>query len=357
MKERCLDTRHRTQDTRDPRPNPPPEGGGDQASSPSPLWPIGSLREGGNGRGAFGCDILFIVGPSAAGKSAVAVETAKRLNGEIVSCDAMQVYREIEIASDKPSPDMLRAVSHHLIGVVSIAEEFSVARYRELALAAIRDIQLRGKRPIVCGGSGMYMMTLLDGIFEGGEPDPAVRARLAEEAEKNGLLALFDRLRAVDPEAAAKISPNDLKRIVRALEVFETTGQPLSVMQKKRDGLWGKQEIRVCALTRPREELYARAEARVEAMFGQGLVEEVRGILAGKVSPMAERLIGIPEVRGFLEGGYGLDRAKYLMKLNTRHYIKRQMTWFRKDQRIEWTDIVSGQSAGDVAGIIEGKLK
>ncbi|MBF0387820.1 MAG: tRNA (adenosine(37)-N6)-dimethylallyltransferase MiaA [Candidatus Omnitrophica bacterium] len=281
-------------------------------------------------------DILFLAGPSAVGKSAAALEAARRFNCEIVSCDAMQVYREVNIASDKPAAEMIAAVKHHLLDVVSVEEDFNAARYRTLALLAIEDIRRRGRKVIVCGGSGMYMAALLDGIFAAVPIPEGLRESLLARARSSGLDAMHRWLTEIDPQAAARINPHDQVRIIRALEVFEATGMPISRLQKTRDGLWGKQPVAVVGLERPRAEMYARAEARIEAMFKAGLEDEVRGLLARKLAPAAARLIGIPEVKGYIDGEYGLDRAKYLMKLNTRHYIKRQMTWFRKDQRIEW---------------------
>lgn len=293
--------------------------------------------------------ILFIVGASAVGKSAVAFELARRLNGEVISCDAMQVYKEIHIASDKPSAQMQKSVPHHLIDVISVEEEFSAARYRELAVAAVRDIRARGKVPIFCGGSGMYMMAVLDGLFEGGGADPEVRHRLEREAEEQGLPSLYAQLRKVDPSAADKINPNDLKRIIRALEVFELTGVPMSVMQKKRDGLWGKEDIRIFVLDRERAELYRRVEARIDKMFDLGLVDEIRAVLAKALTPSVARLIGVPEVQGFIGGAYGLEHARELMKRNTRRYVKRQLTWFRKEKRAAWVEMEKDESAVSVA--------
>jgi tRNA dimethylallyltransferase len=294
--------------------------------------------------------LIFLAGPTAVGKSPVALELARQAGGEIISLDAMQIYREITIASDKPSAAMRRDVRHHMIDVISVEEPFSAAHYRRLALAAIGDVCSRGKVPVVAGGSGMYMMSLLDGIFEYGEIPSGIRERL--EAEPAA--ALYERLCQADPEAASRISPNDKRRVVRALEVFEATGERISGLQKKRDGLWGKAPVRIFGLSRRRDELYRRAEDRIDAMFGRGLVDEVRAVLLKKMTPSALGLIGIPEVRGFLDGDYGLERAAYLMKRNTRHYIKRQMTWFNKDGRIEWIGLGPGDSpAGIAAGILK----
>ncbi len=292
--------------------------------------------------------VVFLVGPTAVGKSAVAVDLAEFLHAEIISCDSMQVYREAVIASDKPSLVMRARVVHHLIDVVSVEDEFNVARYRELAVLAMAEIHARGKVPLIVGGSGMYMMALLDGLFEGGEVDPDVRAGLEARSTED----LYAQLNRVDPVAASKISPHDKKRIGRALEVFETTGVPMSEQQKKRDGIWGKYDIRVIGLERSREELYSRVEARIDAMFAAGLVDEVKALCMKKLSSTGSRIIGLPEVKGALDGAYDLERACYLMKLHTRHYVKRQMTWFRKDKRIEWLMIGPHETASSVAARI-----
>ncbi|MBF0570554.1 MAG: tRNA (adenosine(37)-N6)-dimethylallyltransferase MiaA [Candidatus Omnitrophica bacterium] len=298
------------------------------------------------------CSLIFIVGPTAVGKSETGLCLSRQINAEIVCCDAMQVYREIAIASDKPSLKAQSQVPHHLVGILSVTQEFNVARYRQLALEAIRDIQAQGKTPLIIGGSGMYMSVLLDGIFEGSNNRDGLREELTRELSSQGLKVLHDRLKALDPQAAAKIHPNDPQRIIRALEVAILTGEPISSLQHKREGLWGKTPIKIFALNRPREELYQRVQGRVEDMFAKGLVEEIRKVSELPLSNTARKIIGIPEVMGYLKGEHDLERAKYLMKLNTRHYVKRQLTWFRRDKRLTWIDIASNQSAGQVAEII-----
>ncbi|MBF0121949.1 MAG: tRNA (adenosine(37)-N6)-dimethylallyltransferase MiaA [Candidatus Omnitrophica bacterium] len=294
--------------------------------------------------------IVFLVGPTAVGKTAVAIELACQMNGEVVSCDAMQVYREAMITTDRPSQDMLKGVPHHVMGIVSVEEEFNVALYREVALKAIKDILARQKTPIICGGSGMYMMALLDGLLEGGAPDAEVRRHLEAEADKLGLKVLYRRLQEVDPQAAEKITSADRVRIVRALEVFESTGVPISMLQKTREGLWGRYHIRIFCLNREREELYARAEARIDQMFALGLEGEVKALLKHALTPTSSRIIGIPELRDYFSGVRSLGEAKELMKRNTRHYIKRQLTWFRKDKRLEWINAAPDAS---VVGVVE----
>ncbi len=299
--------------------------------------------------------LIFIVGPTAVGKSETGLCLAERLSAEIVCCDAMQVYREIAIANDKPSAEAIALVPHHLVDILSVTEDFNVARYRRLAVSAIQDVQARGKTPLIIGGSGMYMSVLLDGIFEGFAGED-LREELTQELLSKGPAVLHERLKALDPQAAVKIHPNDPQRIIRALGVALATGQSISSLQQKRKGLWGKVPIKIFALNRPRQDLYQRAEARVDGMFAKGLLEEIKRVESLPLSLTARKIIGIPEIMGFLKGEHDLERAKYLMKLNTRHYVKRQLTWFRRDKRLTWIDIASGQSSAQIADIIAGHL-
>lgn len=282
-------------------------------------------------------NILFIVGPTGVGKSAAGMCLARNTGGEIVSCDAMQVYREINVACDKPSGYDRASVPHHMIDVVSVTEEFDVSKYRAQAASAVEDILTRGKLPIVVGGSGLYMSVLLDGIFDGGSKNDELRRDLEERAAvPEGCRELHGQLAAQDPDAAAQIHPNDAKRIVRALEVVITTGAPISALRRQRAGFSGKYNVHVYGIERPRAEMYRRAEARIDHMFAHGLVDEVASLDGLPLSRTAATLIGVPEVKGYIKGDYDIERAKYLMKLNTRHYVKRQMTWFRRDQRVQW---------------------
>ena len=283
--------------------------------------------------------IIFIVGPTAVGKTEAGILLAQKLKGEIISCDAMQVYKEITIASAKPTTNELAKVRHHGLNLVSVTEDFNVAQYRKEAVGAIEDILTRGRQPIVVGGSGMYMSVLLDGIFESPASHEALRGQLQDQLKLQGAQALYERLKGLDPQAALKIHANDTKRIVRALEVFLSTSQPISKLQRQRQGLWGQYPIKIYALNRPRAELYQKVEARIDQMFKDGLAEEVKELSKLTLSSTAKTLIGIPEVHGYLQGQYDLGRAEYLMKLNTRRYVKRQLTWFRRDKRLEWVDV------------------
>ncbi len=292
--------------------------------------------------------IIFIVGPTGVGKSAVALELALIINVEIISCDAMQVYREAVIANDKPSSEDLAKITHHAVDCVSVTEDFDVVQYRKRAVAAIEDIWQRGKIPLVVGGSGMYVTIMLDGIFESAGQDPLIRQQLEDDAKVQGSLKLHARLKKVDPEAAAKISPTDERRLVRALEIYLTTRKPISQVQKDRKGLWGKYDIKIFALNRERAQLYERVNARVDQMFARGLIDEIKYLKTLKLSRTAQGLIGLPEVGDFIDGKLSLDEAKDAMKMNTRHYVKRQLTWFRKDQRLNWI-MIRQESPGDIA--------
>ena len=293
--------------------------------------------------------LIFILGPTAVGKSEIGLCLAQRLNAEIICCDAMQVYGEISIANDKPAPKARAEVPHHLVGIVPVTEDFNVARYRELAVSVIGDIQARGKTPLIIGGSGMYMSVLLDGIFEGIAAGEDLREEISQQLDREGCAVLHEPLKALDPQAAAKIHPNDPQRIIRALEVALSTGQSISSLQQKREGLWGSVPIKIFALNRPRQELYQRVEARVEDMFVKGLVEEIKSVSTLPLSLTARKIIGVPEIMGYFKGEHDLERAKYLMKLNTRHYVKRQLTWFRRDKRLTWIDIKQADTNESIA--------
>lgn len=299
-------------------------------------------------------DIIFIVGPTAVGKSEVGFYLAKRLDGEIVSCDSMQVYREINIASNKPSPETRRAVPHHMIDIVSITESFDVARFNVLARRAIEGIEQRRRVPIVVGGSGLYMQVLLDGIFEGGQRDEAFRRRMWALAKEKGPEVLHGMLTGVDPEAARKIHPRDIKKTIRALEVCQRQGRPISEAQKDRRGLWEEKKVRVFALNQDREHLYAKINQRVERMAGEGLLEEIQRLKDWPWSQTARGLIGVKEVLDFFNGKGTWTETLALIQRNTRRLAKRQLTWFRRDPRIEWVDVPEDGCLSSVAERIYG---
>ncbi len=283
--------------------------------------------------------IIFIVGPTAVGKTEIAAELARYMPVEIISCDSMQVYKGMDIITSKPSQPLVKNIPHHLISGVPVTEDYDVSKYRKEAIGKIKEILKKGKTPIFVGGTGLYMSVLIDGIFEVKTENPGIRKKLYREIEVKGSNYLHDKLKKADPEAALRIHPNDTKRIVRALEVFESTGQPISKLQKERKGLANEYDIRIFCLNMERDKLYQRIEERVDKMFNKGLMEEVKKLLKLKLSRTASFAIGIKELKGHFDGLYDLEEAKNLIKKNTRNYAKRQLTWFRKDKRIKWIEV------------------
>jgi tRNA dimethylallyltransferase len=231
------------------------------------------------------------------------------------------------------------SLPHHLIDFISPEKEYNVFRFRREAVKKIREIVAKGKTPLFVGGTGLYMSVVIDGIFKGGGENPAVRKKLYKQAEKSGGGYLHSRLKKIDPEAAAKIHPHDARRIVRALEVYYTTGKLISLLQKQRKGIAGEYDVRIFCLDPDRAKLYERIDRRVDRMFTRGLVKEVKELLRGRLSRTAEKAIGIREVGEYLEGHMSLAEAKNMMKRNTRLYAKRQLTWFRKDKRTRWIEV------------------
>jgi len=283
--------------------------------------------------------IIFIVGPTAIGKSEAAVYLAKKIGAEIISCDSMQVYKGMDITTSKPKPALRNKVKHHLLGVIPLSRDYDVSAYRKDALKKVKEIVSRGKVPLFVGGTGLYLSVLKDGIFEEDINDKPIRDKLYRIAKGRGSLYLYDQLKKVDPDAAEKIHPNDTKRIIRALGVFKATGKPISALQKKRQGLRDEYNLRIICLNMERSKLYKKIDKRVDLMFKDGLIKEVQGILKKDLSRTASFAIGLREVKGYLKGDYGIEEAKARVKLNTRRYAKRQLTWFRKDKEIIWINL------------------
>ena len=284
-------------------------------------------------------DILVIAGPTASGKTAVGIELAQRLNGEIVSADARQIYRFMDIGTAKPTPEERTATCHHLIDFVNPDEDYSAGQFSEDASDVIRDILRRGKMPIVVGGAGLYIRALFDGFSPMPKIPIEIRARLKKEG-REGLPKLYERLCEVDPEWAAKIQATDTQRILRGLEVYEASGKPLSEHQK----VPPKPPIRHTAsyfgLYWEREALYDRINARARLMLENGLIEEAASLRdRGYATDLnALNAFGYREIFQYLDGETTLDRALANLQQGTRRYAKRQMTFFRKDERILWVD-------------------
>jgi tRNA dimethylallyltransferase len=272
----------------------------------------------------------YLTGPTASGKTAVAIELARRLNAEIISLDSMAVYRGMDIGTAKPSISEQREVAHHLIDVVEPSESYSVAQYRDAALRLIAEIDTRGREVLFVGGTPLYLKAMLRGIFEGPPADWPLRRRLTQEA-RDDPAALHRRLSEIDPAAAARLHANDTRRLIRAIEVYEATGSPISSLQREFETGRRADECRVFALEWPRAELNERIDRRVEAMFHAGLVDETQRITqAGKpLSRTARQAVGYREVLEHLAGNLDLEATIELVKLRTRQFAKRQMTWFR----------------------------
>lgn len=282
--------------------------------------------------------LTAIVGPTAVGKTALAVAMAARIGGEIVSADSRQIYRHMNIGTAKPTPAERAAAPHHLIDIRDPDEEFSLAAYQELALTAIGEIAARGRTPLLVGGTGQYLAALLEGWqIPRVAPQPELRAALEREAADLGSAALHARLAALDPAAAAQIPPTNVRRVIRALEVHAVTGEPISAQQTRVPPPFA---VRTIYLTRPRDALYARADARVEAMLAEGLLAEVVALLArgyGWELPAMSSL-GYPQLRPYLEGGASLEACVERLKFDTHSFIRRQGSWFRRLPNLEvWT--------------------
>jgi tRNA dimethylallyltransferase len=304
--------------------------------------------------------IIFLIGPTAAGKTTVSYFLAKKLDAHIISCDSMQVYKGMNILTSKPPLKIIRKIPHYLIDVIPPTKEYSCADYTKDALKKIKHILSLAKIPLVVGGSGLYVKALVDGIFSGPGRDDKLRKNLYNEAEKKGPGVLYERLKRLDIEAASKINPNDARRIVRALEVYVLTKRTITDFKKEASGLSKKYNVIIIGLNRERQDLYSRIDDRVEEMFREGLVDEIKCLSKLKLSQSASQALGIKEVAGFLKKEYDIEEAKRLLKRNTRRFAKRQLTWFRPDKRIEWFEMsyeeMPQQVAERIIKYVETKL-
>lgn len=287
--------------------------------------------------------ILAVVGPTASGKTAVSVELARRLGGEVISCDSMQVYRRMNIGTAKPTVEEMCGVPHHLIDAVEPDAPFSCAEYVTRAGETVKDIAARGKLPILCGGTGLYLDRFLCGEMEETHADEALRASLFAFAESEGVEALHARLREVDPESADAIHPNNVKRVVRALEIYEQTGIPKSEFDRRSQVGESPYDAVVIGLYYPRREvLYERINRRVDVMLADGLLEETKKLLdegVFEVNLTAAQAIGYKELLGYLRGEETLSAATENLKTATRRYAKRQLTWFGAKPYVVWVDM------------------
>lgn len=300
---------------------------------------------------SFARDCWFLTGPTASGKSAVGIELARRIGGEILSLDSMAVYRGLDIGTAKPTAAERAAVPHHLLDLVEPWDEYSVAQYLAAAERVAQEILARGRQPLFVGGTPLYLKALLRGIFSGPPADWELRQQLAEIARNEGPQRLHERLAAIDPTAAAKLHPNDSRRLIRALEVHHHTGRPISQHQSQFATGHAATDCRVFVLNWPREELISRIDARVEAMFAAGWLEEVRKLLASghSLSRTAAQAVGYREIIEHLAGVRDLPTTIELIKLRTRQFAKRQLTWFRSLSECTWIEVSEPFSAFPVA--------
>jgi tRNA dimethylallyltransferase len=308
-----------------------------------------------------GIPVAAVVGPTASGKSKLAAVIAKNFGGEVVSADSMQIYKGMDIGTAKPSKEEMLGVPHHLIGFLEPGEPFSAADYVEAASKTIREICARGHLPVIAGGTGLYVRSLLYNIsFPPESRDPGLRAALYEKAEKDGAKALWDELRSFDPEAAAKIHPNNLGRTVRAIEIYRVTG--VTMTEHVRRSREAPTPYDVCAIGltfSDRAALYGRINVRVDKMVADGLPEEARKIAGLKNAPTAMQAIGYKEFIPYFEGRCTLNDSVEQIKRETRRYAKRQLTWFRRGAGIHWITVDAcadfAEEYGRAAEFIEAK--
>lgn len=294
--------------------------------------------------------MVLVLGVTASGKARLGFELAQSMDGEIISVDSMKVYRRMDIGTAKASKEAQQQVRHHLIDVVEPSESFSVGLFLEKAQAAIEDIRSRGKTVVAVGGTALYIKALLYGLFEGPGSDEGIRAELRAQAQREGTVRLHEALQRIDPEAASRIDRNDAKRIIRALEVYQLTGRPISTFQKQFDAEKPVHDWTLLGLRREKAEESRRMNARVKKMIDQGLVEEIKALLAEDkpLSRQARCAIGYAEIIEHLQGRINLEDAVEEIKKNTRRLAKGQRTWFKTFKGVRWIDVGPEEAAESV---------
>ena len=283
--------------------------------------------------------IICIAGPTASGKTALAVELAKELNGEVVSCDSMQVYKGLDIGTAKPTLEERQGIIHHMLDVAEAEEDFSVSRYCNMAAPIVDDILARGKTAIIAGGTGLYMDSLIKGNDFAPFPSTGMREKLEAQADQEGMAAMLQKLAAIDPESAARLHEKDRKRVIRALEVYYETGETITEHNRKTQLIPPKYDPIWLGLDfENRADLYSRIDLRVGLMLEQGLIEEIRGLLRQGIPAKctAMQAIGYKEFVDALEGNGSLEAAADQVRQSSRHYAKRQLTWFRRNEKMRW---------------------
>ena len=295
--------------------------------------------------------IICIAGPTASGKTALAVELAKEYHGEVVSCDSMQVYRRMNIGTAKPTPEEMQGIPHHMLDVAEPWEDFSVSRYCELATPIVEDILSRGKTAIIAGGTGLYMDSLIRGNAFAPFPSTGMRQKLEAQADRVGMEFMLDQLRIIDPDAAARLHLSDRKRIIRALEVYYETGETITAHNRKTQAIPPRfRPVWLGLDFADRKDLYRRIDLRVGLMLEQGLLQEIRELLDRGIPEKctAMQAIGYKEFLDALEGRCTIDEAADLVRQSSRHYAKRQLTWFRRNKDIHWLIRTPGDGAEEI---------
>lgn len=285
--------------------------------------------------------LVILTGPTAAGKTALSIALAKAIGGEIISADSMQVYRHMDIGSAKITPEEMEGIPHYLIDVLEPDQEFNVVVFQELAKQAAAEIYSRGHIPIVAGGTGFYIQALVYDIdFTENDEDTAFRRTLEEQAKREGTEALYERLRAVDPESCESIHAHNIKRVIRAIEFYEKTGKKISEHNREQRQNDSPYNFAYFVLNDDRERIYERINVRVDLMMAQGLVEEVRALRESgcRKEMVSMQGLGYKELLSYLEGETSMEEAVYLIKRDTRHFAKRQLTWFRREKEVIWVD-------------------
>ncbi|MBQ8138157.1 MAG: tRNA (adenosine(37)-N6)-dimethylallyltransferase MiaA [Lachnospiraceae bacterium] len=285
--------------------------------------------------------LIIIAGPTAVGKTDISINLAGAISGEIISADSVQVYKEMDIGSAKISKEEMGGIRHHLIDILDPADDFNVALFKDLVYKAAEDIYERGHIPILVGGTGFYIQAVLKNVdFSDGASDPDYRKNLEEFAAKEGKEALHDKLKAVDPEAAEAIHSGNVKRVVRALEFFKVTGEKISVHNEKEKNKESEFNYKFFVLNDEREVLYKRIDERVDKMMSAGLLDEVKSLYDKKIprDAVSMQSLGYRQLFDYLYGDISLDEAVYQIKLQTRHFAKRQITWFKREKNVTWVN-------------------
>jgi tRNA dimethylallyltransferase len=284
--------------------------------------------------------LKILTGPTACDKTEAGFAVAQKIKGEIISADSMLFYRGMDIGTAKPPPGMRELVPHHFIDIIDPWESYSVGKYVDGVETLINDASSKKRTFLIVGGSPLYIKGLVDGIFNGPEADWNIRRELEQIAEKKGNLYVHGMLQRIDPVKAGELHPNNLRRIIRAIEVYKITGEPVSVLQEQYKRARKNYQFKIMCITREREDIYRRINERVETMFDKGLVDEVQSLLNNPegLSKQAKQALGYKEVIQYLDDGLTLDDAKDMVKLNTRRFAKRQMTWFRGFPDVQWLE-------------------